>query len=57
MDAWMHDDLRRQALAFRRAPHEDHNRRPIRQKMRDLRTRRARRRWNSFMREARLAIR
>ncbi len=46
----MEADLRRQSVAFFRAPHEDHNRRPVRTTMRDLRTRASRRRWNFFMR-------
>jgi len=46
----MEADLRRQSLAFFRAPHEDHNRRSVRTTMRDLRTRASRRRWNFFMR-------
>lgn len=53
MDSWMTADLRRQALAFRRAPHEDHNRRPLGTTMRDLRNRRRRRQWNSYLRTSR----
>ena len=50
MESWMTADLRRQALAFRRAPHEDHNRRPLGTTMRDLRNRRRRRQWNGYLR-------
>lgn len=50
MEAWMLDDLKKQAEAFRRAPHEDHNRHPVRTTMRDIRGRRARRRANLWVR-------
>lgn len=46
MEAWMLDDLKKQAEAFRRAPHADHNRRPIGTTMQDIRERRLRRRAN-----------
>ena len=50
METWMLDDLKRQAEAFRRAPHQDHNRRPIGTTMDDLRERRGRRKTNMRMR-------
>ena len=53
MDSGMATDLRRQALAFRRAAHEDHNRRPLGTTMRDLRNRRRRRQWNFYLRTSR----
>lgn len=50
MEAWMLVDLHRHAVAFQRAPHEDHNRRSMHTDMRSIRVRRARRRWNAALR-------
>ena len=50
MDATLLSDLRRQSRDFFRAPHQDHNRRPLAVSMDELRRRRVRRRYRGFLR-------